>query len=323
MNSYKNYFNNFIRYILIKQKKKNDIKNIVNIFFAKLLFFSFALIFLIFFILLKEKNFLSKKQKMKICLCSIGKEENLYVKEFVSHYKKIGYNKIFIYDNNDINGERFEFVLQNEVNEGFISLFNYRGYKNYQLRAYYDCYKNNNYKYNWLSFFDMDELLEFYPPNLKAQEFFGKDRFNKCINIKINWVFYYSNSDVLYYEDKPFQERFKNFKENRHIKSTVRGNLSYNYWSKALNPHTSLNSFTACSCSGKIINFKSPFNEPPDIKYAYLKHYHKKSFEEYCMKVKRGKPSYFPKYKIILDLYKKNKNNKEKLEIFKKIFGNI
>ena len=57
---------------------------------------------------------------LKVCLCVIGKRENRYVKEFVEHYKKIGYNKIFIYDNNEINDEKFEDVIQDEINKGFV-----------------------------------------------------------------------------------------------------------------------------------------------------------------------------------------------------------
>ena len=45
----------------------------------------------------------------------ICKLENLYIQEFIEHYKKLGYNHIFIYDNNDINGERFEDVIQKEI----------------------------------------------------------------------------------------------------------------------------------------------------------------------------------------------------------------
>ena len=84
----------------------------------------------------------------------------MYVNEFVEHYKAIGYNKIFIYDNNDINGEKFEDVIQKEIDEGFVSIINYRGYKGSQFKSYKDCYKNNNLFYDWLSFFDMDEFLE-------------------------------------------------------------------------------------------------------------------------------------------------------------------
>ena len=37
----------------------------------------------------------------------------------------------------------------------------------------------------------------------------------------------------------------------------------------------------------KIININ--INDPPDYKFAYLKHYHTKSIEEFCKKIKRGR----------------------------------
>ena len=45
-----------------------------------------------------------------------------------------------------------------------------------------------------------------------------------------------------------------------HIKSTVKCNLSKNNWDKAGNPHSSNLNFIACSSSGKLIKFDSPFN---------------------------------------------------------------
>ena len=54
-----------------------------------------------------------KKKKIKVCLCVIGKKENLYIKEFINHYREIGYNHIYIYDNNDINSERIDSIINN------------------------------------------------------------------------------------------------------------------------------------------------------------------------------------------------------------------
>lgn len=55
------------------------------------------------------------KIDIKVCLCVIAKNENLYVREFVEYYKKIGYNNIFLYDNNDKNGEHFEEVINDYI----------------------------------------------------------------------------------------------------------------------------------------------------------------------------------------------------------------
>ena len=55
--------------------------------------------------------FLPKKKNLKIALCTMGKKENLYVKEFIDYYIKLGVNHIFIYDDNDINTERIKDVI--------------------------------------------------------------------------------------------------------------------------------------------------------------------------------------------------------------------
>jgi hypothetical protein len=42
----------------------------------------------------------------------------------------LGYNHIFIYDNNDKDGERLEDVIQKYIDEGFVSITDYRGDRN-------------------------------------------------------------------------------------------------------------------------------------------------------------------------------------------------
>ena len=92
----------------------------------------------------------------------------------------MGYNHIYLYDNNDINEERFDDIIKDEINKGFVSLIDYRGVRgsnvNPQITAYKDCYEKNNKKYDWLSFYDIDEYLQLIPSHLKIQIF---------LNIKI------------------------------------------------------------------------------------------------------------------------------------------
>ena len=275
----------------------------------------------------------SFKRKITICLCVIAKNENLYVREFVEYYYKIGYNKIFIYDNNDKEGETFNSIINDYIKKDFVELIDFRGRNSLsrpQFDAYKDCYFKNNKIYDWLSFFDMDEFLELNKKYKNIQDFLNDKIFEQCQNIKINWIIYY-NKNNLYYKNIPLQQRITQFTyadlSNKHIKSTVRGNLSENYWNKMGNPHTSLLNFTSCSSSGEIVKFDSPYIFPPDYTNAKLKHYYYKSFEEFCIKIKRGKGDrpLTEKNKIIyqyfIDLYKKSKNNIEKTKIIKKIFN--
>ena len=77
------------------------------------------------------------KINTKVCLCVIGKKENLYALEFVEHYKN--WNKIiylyiiFIYDNNDIDGERFEEILYNHISNKFVTITNTSLLKYYKI----------------------------------------------------------------------------------------------------------------------------------------------------------------------------------------------
>jgi len=85
----------------------------------------------------------------------------------------LGYNHIFLYDNNDINDEKFEDIIKYEIKNGFVTLINFRGIRGYvnpQIKAYKDCYEKNNNKYEWLSFYDIDEYLQLIPSNLKIQD---------------------------------------------------------------------------------------------------------------------------------------------------------
>ncbi len=58
----------------------------------------------------KPNNIMKKEKKitnMKIALCTMGRQENLYVKEFIEYYINLGVDHIYIYDDNDPNTERF------------------------------------------------------------------------------------------------------------------------------------------------------------------------------------------------------------------------
>ena len=81
------------------------------------IFFSFILNIFIIINILDEKN---KLKNYKICLCTNGKRENLYVREYVKHYIDYGVDKIFIYDNNEENGERFQEVINDYIHILFL-----------------------------------------------------------------------------------------------------------------------------------------------------------------------------------------------------------
>ena len=247
----------------------------------------------------------------------------------------MGYNHIYLYDNNDINGERFEDAIQAQITSGYVTLLNFRGYRGHrddaQMDAYYDCYKRYNSKCNWISFFDIDEFLFINPvnnTNLTIQELLDQPKYNDCENVKINWKSY-SDSGLLYYENKPITERFTQFSKFRYefgnVKSTIRTNLS-RHLKKTYSPHSVYRNVKGCLSSGrrKQIDF---FMLPADYKGAYIKHYVTKTISEFCNKIKRGNAE----KSIPLDnkklrerfhyFFMTNKKTQEKVDIFNRVFN--
>ena len=201
---------------------KNKFKIIINLNFNNILkFFIYIIIFILFDLIPKNKI----KKQIKVCLCVIGKKENKYIKEFINHYKLLGYDHIYIYDNNNIDDERMDQIINNS---NFITIIDYRNNKNknsnWQYKAYYDCYKKIIENMIGYHFLILMNFLEIIPNNQTIKNFLNNERYIKCQNIKINWLLYSSSEEILYFINKPLQERFKkpiiNDGANIHIKST-------------------------------------------------------------------------------------------------------
>ena len=144
--------------------------------------------------------------KIQVCLCSIGKRENKYAREFVVHYLKYGVDKIYLYDNNDIDDEKFENILSDFIKNKSVEIINIRGKRGVQKESMNDCYKNHYTKYNWFLFYDMDEFI--FLKGIKNIKFYlSQSCFKKCQVIHLNWVMH-SDNNLLFYNNKSLKERF-------------------------------------------------------------------------------------------------------------------
>ena len=113
-------------------KNKKNIR--IKILDYKFKIFLFLILLFIYYskeirnkIIYYSKDF--KDKNGRVCLCTLGKEENKYIKEFILHYKNYGVDKIYLYDNNEINGENFEYVIRDFITNEFVEILNWRGKK--------------------------------------------------------------------------------------------------------------------------------------------------------------------------------------------------
>ena len=268
---------------------------------------------------------------MKVALCCIAKLENDYIHEFVEYYNGIGFDKIFIYDNNDVDGERFETVISDYIESGFVDIIDYRGRKQCQQQAYHECYQSNNNEYDWIAFFDCDEFLTLVGYDT-IHSFLNATIFNNYQLIHINWLVYGDN-EIVYKDSGLVQERFKDYKrpiyfkrhhiypENFLIKTIIRGGNGDRINWLSPTPHTPITTLSCCNSSGVKCNANESFTW---YKYnnAYIKHYISKSIEEWItIKKKRGYPDQSDELSAlntdINQFFLINKVTKEKLNYLK------
>ena len=236
-----------------------------------------------------------KISNLKVCVCTLGKDENRYIKEFVEHYKKYGVDKIYLYDNNDIDGEKFESVIGEYIDNEFVEIINWRGIKG--TSTYYlimdSCYQKHHDQYDWLIFYEIDEFL--YLKNYRdVKSYLMSNRFNRCESIQLNWV-HMSDNNQIYYENKPLIERFpkkgKNVVKNHfnyicYVKTIIRGHLKK--YINITHNHLLSEDVRACNGFGRKSMIQDIVSLKPDYNYYYIKHYYSKSVQEFIDKINRG-----------------------------------
>lgn len=232
-------------------------------------------------------------------VCSIAKNENQYLSEWVEYHLSIGVSRIYIYDNNDVDGERVNDAFGQSTISSHVSVIDVRGKKFVQKKVYDEFYKT--YEFDWCAFIDIDEFITL-PANGSCHDVsaFLAD----CAGfdaVHLNWQCFGDNGHIRKSEaavlqrfTKPltpfdFKYTYITIPENCHIKSIIRKGLNISWISGTdewgSNPHTPNGLQNVCNArKEKIPN--SPFS---DICFdgAYIRHYMTKSLEEYAVKIQR------------------------------------
>lgn len=285
---------------------------------------------------------------MNICeVLIISEVYYKYLKEFVEYYlDKLKFNDIIIIDVNDDENILIDYIDNNLIKYKD-NLIIYRTQEKGETIQEYQCneYKNVFIKfidnYDWFAYFDVDEYLEL-KEDKTIQDYLSRECFNDYNTILVNWLIYDDN-DLIYYDDKPLQERFirkrynmmfdDSMKINFIVKSIIRGrrnnknNSIYYYFDSTHILFTDAeNMFNkTCNNCGQQINdiFRGigiDFNE----NLAVLKHYYFKTLEEYLDQYVNKNKTIYNQYMEfdVCNFFNYNRNylTKEKLKYILKYY---
>lgn len=237
-------------------------------------------------------NISKYEKRPDVAVCCIVKNENKYLGEWINHYLNLGFSKIYIYDNNDINGEVVNIEHPNVV------IVNFRGRHNCQILAYNHCINSVGHKHNFIAFFDADEFLEL-NKHRTVSDWIAQEKYKGFDVIKVNWLLYGDNNQIEY-KNEDIQTRFPKyllakevqnewrFSANDYVKSIVRIKKGIRFVDSV---HVPGRMFNACNTLGEK---DICFNTTPFVySDAVLKHYRTKSLKEYIDKINRGYPDHF------------------------------
>lgn len=229
---------------------------------------------------------------MRISLVCIGKNEDNYIQEWVEYHLKLGFDSIFLYEND----WECKYSNTNLIKIRFDG-------KAMQLHAYCNFITYQRDNYDWAAFLDIDEFLVLKNHN-NVKDFVSDYQNYEAIGI--NWVFFGDNGlDKV--EDNNYEvlSRFtkRQIEPNPTIKSIVKICHNLEMYIHASNLPTIDTNYNI------IIN--PPFNENGPIDVAQINHYFCKTKEEFIPKMFRGRADILENDRTIELFYRNNYNEIE------------
>ena len=277
-----------------------------------------------------------------IAICVIGRLENNYIREFIEYYKKLGVDRIFLFDTNNELEENFNDEIGYYIKLGYVILikfyYNIYGPTKEVMEAYNFFIKEFSYMFDWCIFIDPDEYITLYKHN-SIKEYLSELVFDNFNCIALNWL-NMDDNDLLYYECKSLHQRFTRecfdkyeFYENRTIKSIVNlklcrsQNVTISFSHRCHFPnvyaeHDNDPEIKFCNNKGIACKVQSHLRiDHINYDWAALVHYRLKTIEEYCTNrqlklIKYGYKNLKFNYEFFI---KYNKDTIEKRNIYDKL----
>lgn len=257
---------------------------------------------------------------IKSAICAIARNERDYLLEWINYHLNLGFDHIFLYDNNDLNDDSTIYLCAKQSWKKQVTIIDYRGKAAAQLTAYNECYANARNDFDWIAFIDVDEFITFGTNCPYHNINLYLENIKKFDVLFINWM-YYGDNEKVYQEKETVITRFPlpipDCKENKHIKSIIKTTANIKF---IRNPHCPDGEMQICDDCQHPIFQSEPFKQP-SFQNLYIRHYGTKTIEEFIKnKILRGAADQNTNpYKMDL-FYKINKRSKAKREIERHYF---
>ena len=212
-------------------------------------------------------------------ICAIAKNEEYYIKEWVEYHLLIGFEHIYIYDNNS--RMPISEVLSEYIDGSLVTVINSTRDVDQQRIAYMDCLQKYGSQCRWMAFIDIDEFIV---PKSEHDIRDILDRYIDYGGLAIHWKIFGSGG----HRTRPAGGVIKNynkvFSSDSHIKSIVQPSKV----DKIFTPH-SFGYRDGSFCVNEDYVPVASYQSYHISRTVQINHYYYKSLEDFKDKIKRGR----------------------------------
>jgi len=226
-----------------------------------------------------------KFKNIKPVIVAIAKLESDYIEEWVKYHLYIGFDYIYLYDNEDVpTYEKLLIKYLDNIKVIHLPGNNYsKGVQYVALDNFINSYMNKD-TITHIAHIDIDEFIVLKKHN-NIKEFINEYIIGDCAGIGINWRFFGDSGHTAKTSNSVLSRFTKCEKDgNKHVKTL----FNKEYFKKFDIHHIEfINGYYTKSIKGNII--KGPFNDLIDLSIIQLNHYKCKTIEEWLITSKRGR----------------------------------
>lgn len=262
---------------------------------------------------------------MRVVLCALAKNEHLYINEFVKHYVGIGFDTIYIYDNDDLNAPHIEDYIDEKFKK-YVEIINIRGMsgENMQHNIYKTFY--DTHKFEWCLYCDIDEFLVGVD---NVKDFLSQRQFKMNVAIRVKWRLFGDDDLIERDMSKSLMETFtkeittslnRDLKTKGNLekqgKSFIRGGIQdFEIHSPHFGTVKDLKApLPSVLPSGKICKSGIDIRENYSKETVYLNHYMTKSLKEFIDQKLNRNDAVFNKSLTVDYYWRINTKTPEKIE---------